>query len=42
MGQTAHSATTLILIRHGETEGNVQQVWHGAMDAPLTDAVSGR
>jgi probable phosphoglycerate mutase len=28
--------TTLILVRHGETEGNVQQVWHGAMDAPLT------
>jgi broad specificity phosphatase PhoE len=28
--------TTLILIRHGETEGNVQQVWHGALDAPLT------
>jgi broad specificity phosphatase PhoE len=31
-----HNATTLILVRHGETEGNVQQVWHGAMDAPLT------
>ena len=28
--------TLLILIRHGETEGNVQQVWHGALDAPLT------
>lgn len=28
--------TTLILLRHGETEGNVQQVWHGALDAPLT------
>jgi broad specificity phosphatase PhoE len=28
--------TTIILVRHGETEGNVQQVWHGAMDAPLT------
>ncbi|MEZ4730903.1 MAG: histidine phosphatase family protein [Caldilineaceae bacterium] len=29
--------TRLILLRHGETEGNVQQVWHGAMDAPLTE-----
>jgi probable phosphoglycerate mutase len=29
--------TTLILVRHGETEGNVQQVWHGSLDAPLTD-----
>jgi probable phosphoglycerate mutase len=28
--------TRLILVRHGETEGNVQQVWHGALDAPLT------
>jgi probable phosphoglycerate mutase len=28
--------TTLILVRHGETEGNVAQVWHGALDAPLT------
>lgn len=29
-------ATQLILVRHGETEGNVNQVWHGALDAPLT------
>jgi broad specificity phosphatase PhoE len=28
--------TRLVLIRHGETEGNVSQVWHGALDAPLT------
>ncbi len=28
--------TTLILIRHGETEANVQQLWQGALDAPLT------
>ncbi len=28
--------TTLILVRHGETEGNIQQVWHGALDSPLT------
>lgn len=28
--------TRLILVRHGETEANVNQVWHGALDAPLT------
>lgn len=28
--------TVLILIRHGETEANVQQIWQGSMDAPLT------
>ncbi len=28
--------TTVILVRHGETEANVLQVWHGALDAPLT------
>ncbi len=28
--------TILILVRHGETEANVQQVWHGSLDAPLT------
>lgn len=28
--------TRLILVRHGETHGNVQQLWHGAMDSPLT------
>jgi broad specificity phosphatase PhoE len=28
--------TTIILIRHGETEANVQQVWQGSLDAPLT------
>jgi len=33
--QQAHP-TTVILVRHGETEANVQQVWHGALDAPLT------
>jgi broad specificity phosphatase PhoE len=26
----------LILVRHAETEGNLNQVWHGALDAPLT------
>ncbi len=29
--------TKLILVRHAETEGNVSQVWHGALDAPLTE-----
>ncbi len=33
---TGESPTTVILVRHGQTEGNLQQVWHGAMDAPLT------
>lgn len=33
----AGQATTLILIRHGETESNVQQLWFGAMDSPLTE-----
>lgn len=33
---TQQRPTTVILVRHGETEGNVAQVWHGAMDAPLT------
>ena len=28
--------TILILVRHGETEANVQQIWQGSMDAPLT------
>ena len=28
--------TRLILIRHGETEANVEKVWQGALDAPLT------
>ena len=31
------SMTVLILVRHGETEANVQQIWQGAMDAPLTE-----
>ncbi len=28
--------TTFILIRHGETTGNVDGLWHGRLDAPLT------
>ncbi len=29
--------TTLIIIRHGETEANMQKVWQGSLDAPLTE-----
>ncbi len=29
--------TILILVRHGETEANVQQIWQGSLDAPLTE-----
>jgi broad specificity phosphatase PhoE len=28
--------TRLILVRHAETEANLNQVWHGDLDAPLT------
>ncbi len=28
--------TRLILLRHAETEANVNGIWHGALDAPLT------
>ncbi|MCB0114372.1 MAG: histidine phosphatase family protein [Caldilineaceae bacterium] len=28
--------TRLILLRHGETMANVEKIWHGALDAPLT------
>lgn len=28
--------TTLILIRHGETEANIKGVWHGSLDSALT------
>ena len=36
MSQFTAAGTRLILVRHGETEGNVNQVWHGRLDAPLT------
>ena len=36
MSNFAAGGTRLILVRHGETEGNVSQVWHGSLDAPLT------
>jgi len=29
--------TTFIIVRHGETEANIQQVWQGSLDAPLTE-----
>jgi len=28
--------TRVILVRHGETEANRLQIWHGSLDAPLT------
>jgi broad specificity phosphatase PhoE len=28
--------TRVILVRHGETEANLLQMWHGSLDAPLT------
>src|SRR5262245_42012119 len=28
--------TRVILVRHGETEANRLQMWHGSLDAPLT------
>ncbi len=30
------SATTLTLVRHGETSANIDRVWHGSTDSPLT------
>jgi 2,3-bisphosphoglycerate-dependent phosphoglycerate mutase len=30
------SPTRLILVRHAETEANLNQLWHGELDAPLT------
>jgi probable phosphoglycerate mutase len=29
--------TTLIIVRHAETEANVSQIWQGSLDAPLTE-----
>ena len=29
--------TTLTLIRHGETSANVEGLWHGSIDTPLTE-----
>ncbi len=30
------SITHLYLVRHGETQANLEQRWYGALDAPLT------
>ena len=27
----------LVLVRHGETSANLERVWHGSIDAPLTE-----
>jgi probable phosphoglycerate mutase len=32
-----HDHTILTLIRHGETPANLQGVWHGSIDTPLTE-----
>jgi probable phosphoglycerate mutase len=29
--------TVLTLVRHGETSANVESVWHGSIDTPLTE-----
>jgi probable phosphoglycerate mutase len=29
--------TTLTLVRHGETAANVEGIWHGSIDTPLTE-----
>ncbi len=34
MGETRH--TVLTLVRHGETSANIDGVWHGSIDTPLT------
>jgi broad specificity phosphatase PhoE len=28
--------TTLVIVRHAETEANASQLWQGDLDAPLT------
>ena len=30
-------SAVLTLVRHGETSANVQKVWHGSIDTPLTE-----
>jgi probable phosphoglycerate mutase len=30
-------ATTLVLVRHGETSANTDGIWHGSTDTPLTE-----
>jgi probable phosphoglycerate mutase len=31
------SETLLLLVRHGETSANIDGVWHGSVDTPLTE-----
>jgi probable phosphoglycerate mutase len=31
------AVTHLLLVRHGETQANIDGVWHGSTDTPLTD-----
>jgi broad specificity phosphatase PhoE len=31
------SRTVLLLVRHGETPANVERVWHGSTDTPLSE-----
>jgi broad specificity phosphatase PhoE len=31
------AATTLVLVRHGETPANLERVWHGSTDTPLSE-----
>ena len=35
--QREQGASIISFIRHGETHANVQQLWHGVTDGPLTD-----
>jgi probable phosphoglycerate mutase len=36
VSETARGSATLLLIRHGETSANLEGVWHGSTDTPLT------
>jgi broad specificity phosphatase PhoE len=31
------AVTTLLLVRHGETPANLERVWHGSTDTPLSE-----
>ncbi len=33
----AHCPTTLLLVRHGQSEGNARRIYQGQMDLPLTE-----
>lgn len=34
---TPREQTVLVLVRHGETSANLDGVWHGSIDTPLTE-----